>query len=630
MEDAENSGVARRAFLKGAAAAGAAIAAMPASAQAAQEARSPANTAEGANRQGGKFITRPGSDFMVDVIKSLGIKYVASCPASSFRSLHESFVNYGGNKDPEFISCLHEESSAAIAHGYFKAAGKPLAICAHGTVGLQHAAMGVYNAWCDRVPMLVIGGNVLDAAKRRPGVEWYHCAQDPAALMRDFMKWDDQPVSLQHFADSTVRAYKMAMAPPMAPVMISCDLELQESPIEQEAVIPKVVLSAPPQADMRMLEEAARLLVNAEHPVLIADRTARSQEGVQALVALAEALQAPVVSTGNRFNFPTMHPLHLSDRRKDLVREADVILMLEVSDPWSMLNDFGDPWKEVRPVAHPDLKLIHITLEDFIMKSNLQDMQRFVQPTLPISGDSQVSLPLLVEAVKRLASAERRMAFAQRGEQIARQHAAMIQAARQAASYGWEASPISTGRLAAEVWNAVRHEPWSLVVTDATSWPKRLWDATDFAQMLGGSGGYGVGYSAPAAVGAALANRDKGLLSVVIQPDGDLLFAPGVLWTAAHHKIPLLMVMFNNQAYGQEVMHLQRMANLHQRDPRTSRIGTMMWDPEINFSKIAEGHGVWAEGPITDPNALGPALQRALKVVKGGAPALVDVICQLR
>ena len=162
---------------------------------------------------------RSGSDFMVDVIKSLGFEYVCANPGSSFRGLHESIINYGGNQSPEFITCCHEESSVAMAHGYFKVEGKPLAVMAHGTVGLQHASMAIYNAWCDRVPVYIFIGNYGDATLRRP-LEWYHGVQDAAAMVRDYTKWDDAPWSLTHFAESAVRAYKIAMTPPMAPVVL--------------------------------------------------------------------------------------------------------------------------------------------------------------------------------------------------------------------------------------------------------------------------------------------------------------------------------------------------------------------------------------------------------------------------
>ena len=202
--------------------------------------------------------------------------------------------------------------------------------------------------------------------------------------------------------------------------------------------------------------------------------------------------------------------------------------------------------------------------------------------------------------------------------------------ARDAAAVGWDTSPVTTARLTAELWGAIKGEPWSLVVSDRVTWARRLWPMTEYHQALGGSGGQGVGYAAPAAVGAALANKAKGLISVTFQPDGDLLYAPGVLWTAAYHKIPLLFLMHNNRGYYQEVMHLQRMASLHKRRVDTAWVGNIIDNPAIDFAQLARSHGVWAEGPISDPNQIGPALARALKVVKSGAPALVDVVCQPR
>ena len=219
----------RRAFLKGAAATAAAVIGTQVAAtnSPAQGAESNGEPKDGAQTRD-KIIGRPGSDYMVDVIKATGMEYIASNPGSSFRSLQESIINYGGNKKPEFLTCTHEESSVAMAHGYAKASGKPMGILAHGTVGLQHATMAVYNAWCDRVPVMMFAGNFLDANTRRPGVEWYHCVQDPAAIHRDFTKWDDQPVSLQHFAESVMRAYKIATTPPMGPVLITADGDLAE------------------------------------------------------------------------------------------------------------------------------------------------------------------------------------------------------------------------------------------------------------------------------------------------------------------------------------------------------------------------------------------------------------------
>ncbi|HXM83225.1 MAG TPA: thiamine pyrophosphate-dependent enzyme [Burkholderiales bacterium] len=617
-----DEGLDRRTFLKSAAAVGTTIAASTVTAQAATPARK-----EPSGLPGEKIIGRPGSDFMVDVIKATGIEYIASNPASSFRSLHESIVNYGGNRKPEFLTCMHEESSVAMAHGYAKAAGKPMGVLAHGTVGLQHAAMAVYNAWCDRVPVMLFAGNFMDAAHRRPGVEWYHCVQDPGGILRDYIKWDDQPASLQHFAESVMRGYKFATTPPMEPVLITADGMLQEHAIEDEAklVIPKLTLTVPPQGEAGALREAAKMMAGAENLVIIADRAARTQEGVKRMVELAEALNAPVVDLGGRMNFPTTHYLNRSEDGRALVRDADVVLMLEVADPWGQLNTISDPQHQYRRLAKPDVKMIHLTLADNLMKSNYQDAQRFCPCDLSISGDVEASLPALTEAVR--ASGVSRGG---RTEELRAQHRAMKERTRAAAANGFDATPVSTARLSAELWQVLKGEKWCLAESRLLSWSARLWPATEHYNFLGHAGAAGVGYTAPAAVGAALANRDKGIVTAVIQPDGDLMYAPGVLWTAAHHKIPILMLMHNNRAYHQEVMHLQKMAGLHNRRMDTARIGTAIENPNIDYAGLARAQGVWAEGPITDPAAIGPALKRAIAMVKRGEPALVDVVTQGR
>ena len=631
------AGVDRRSFLKSAAAAaGAGAVSVAGAAVAADKPAEGKAAADGHGKKklppGERTIPRPGSDFMVDVIKTLNFDYVASNPGSSFRSLHESTVNYGNNKKPEFITCMHEESSVALAHGYAKAAGKPMAVYAHGTVGLQHASMAIYNAWCDRVPIVIFAGNGIDADKRRPGTEWSHSVQDAAALVRDFVKWDDMPGSLQHFAESTVRAYKLATTSPMEPTLIVADMELQEDPIEDEAAlrIPKLIAAIPAQGDAGALAEAAKLLVNAKSPVILADRAARTQNGVKRLVELAEALNVPVVDLGGRMNFPSRHYLCHSDARRELVRNADVVLLLEVYDPWGQFNNMTDPHKEYRRIAKPDVKIISISMSDVYIRSNYQDFQRFMPVDLPIVGDVEATLPLLTEAVKRAITPDRKSVIDARGPKLREAQIKLIEKAKEAAAIGWDLSPISTARMAMETWNAIKDENWSLAVSDRITWARRLWPTTEYYQMLGGSGGQGVGYGAPGAIGAALANRDRGRFTVTFQPDGDLMYAPGVLWTAAHHKIPLLMVMHNNRAYHQEVMHLQRMAALHDRRPDQAGIGNAIDNPNIDYAKLAQAHGVWGEGPITDPSKLAAALKRAVAVVKGGQPALLDVVCQAR
>jgi acetolactate synthase I/II/III large subunit len=651
--------VSRRKFMAGAAVAGAAVASPQVPAGAAPAPGEPSSRAPSALRPGMRIAaaesgtpkelakaTGPdGSDFMVDVIKTLNIDYVCSNPASSFRALHESLIDYGGNKKPEFITCTHEESSVAMCHGYFKATGKPLMMLCHGTVGLQHATMAIYNAWCDRVPLIAIGGTDIDAAHRAPGVPTFHSAQDINAIVRDYTKWDDQPVSLQHFAQSMVRAYKIAMAPPHEPVMIALDLGLQQEPIkahERESLyIPKYVPTAPPQADSNAIREAARLLAAAEHPVIVVDRAARSPAGVGLLVELAEALQAPVIDHGGRMNFPNSHYLKQNASAGPLIANADVIIGLELSDYWATVNRFIDNGLDGigvnEALVRPGTKLIGISSVGLVTKSNYQDFQRFQSLDVDMAGDAEASLPALIDAVKAAIPADRRAALEKRGAALRKAHADSRERTKAAAAVAWDASPISTARLSMEIWGEIRDLDFSLVSSsgNVSGWPNRLWRMEKHHNWLGASGGYGVGYGLPAAVGAALGNRDiGGRFSVNIQADGDFMYAPGVLWTAARHKIPLLSVMHNNRGYHQEVMHVQRLANRRNRVAALGRdrspIGTSIENPDIDYASMAKSMGVWSAGPVKDPAELGPTLKRAVEVVKAGEPALVDVWTQPR
>jgi thiamine pyrophosphate-dependent acetolactate synthase large subunit-like protein len=305
---------------------------------------------------------------------------VASNPGSSFRSLQESFINYGGNKNPEWLTCCHEESSIAMAHGYAEVEGKPMLAVAHSTVGLQHGAMAIYNAYAGRVPVYIILGNTLDAAERRPGVEWQHSAQDAAAMVRDYTKWDDCPASLTHFAESAVRAYKISMTLPRMPVVLIADSALQERGVRpgENLRIPKFTLDAHPQGDSGAVAEAARLLVQAENPVIIAGRVARSEEGARRLAELAEVLQAAVMDQGD--NLPSRHRLLSSGAA---IRNADVILSLENENLWGNVNRLRDQVeRETTELLRPTAKVISIRTSQLFLRSNYQDFQRYVAADL--------------------------------------------------------------------------------------------------------------------------------------------------------------------------------------------------------------------------------------------------------
>ena len=386
----------------------------------------------------GLTVEHAGSDFMVDVFKSLGFEYIASNPGSSFRGLQESFITYGKNQGPEWLTCCHEESSIAIADGYFRVSGKLMMAMAHGTVGLQHAAMTVYNSFVARIPVYIVLGNALDANNRRPGVEWNHSVQDASAMVREFIKWDDTPISLTHFAESAVRAYKIAMTVPTAPVILVADGDLQEEAAENrsELRIPKLTLTSPPAGDPTAVAEAARMLVAAENPVILAGRVARTEQGMALMIELAETLQAPVQGGGR--DMPNRHPLSGGGS----VANADVILALQQDNLWGATNAFRDQQeRSYRPRTRPGVRIISISSKDLYTKSNYQDFQRYAEVDMAIAADAEATLPSLIEACKRLITGDRRRVFEERGARIAAANARALERAAHGSDLRVERQP---------------------------------------------------------------------------------------------------------------------------------------------------------------------------------------------
>lgn len=602
----EESTVDRRSFIKAAAASGAALVAGTQS----LSAQVSGATAAGAAAAEEVEITSEGmhgSDFMMDVLKQMDFEFMTINTHSDSAGLQESVINYMGNTNPELITCLHEEVTVAMAHGYYKIEGKPLATLIYGSVGLQHAAMAVYSAFCDRVPVYIMLGNQRHAPNSRS-------VQDAPAMVRDFTKWDDSPLSLNHFAQSAVRAYSVAMTTPTMPVVLSVDKSLQEMiiPKGEKLRIPKYTPNSPPAGDPNAVRELAKMLVDAELPVLGVERAARSQAGLEYIIELAELLQAGVVDTIQRMNFPSRHPLLQED---SIFRQADLVLALEMP----MLSHTR---------LKEGAKLASISGFDLFTRSNYWHFGDYQEPDFAIAADPEATLPSLIEEVKRQLPAGRRSAVRARGAKLDEINKQNRQRDKEFAANGWNSSPLNTARVAAELWEQIKHKDWSLVSrSDGMSdWAWKLWDFNKYYHHIGQSGSVGVGYSNPASVGAALANRKHGRLCVNLQNDGDFMFLPSTLWTAAHHKIPMLTVMHNNRAYNQEVMLISCMAALRNRDVSRCTIGSVIDNPNIDFAKMAQSMGWYAEGPIEQPGDLAPAIKRAIAAVESGQPALLDTV----
>jgi len=563
---------------------------------------------------------RPASDFMVDVLKKLDFDYAAINPGSAFAGLHESLINYSGNRAPEILTALHEEAAVAMAHGYAKAAGKPMLVCVHGTVGMLHGSMALFQSWADRVPVFLIVG-----LHRNPAgiVNLPHSAQDMGSIVRDFVKFDDETTTPERFAESAMKAYQIAMTPPMGPVVLAVDAELQEELLSdrERPRIPEFVRTSPPQGDTNAVREAARLLVAAETPLLLPRKLARTPRGWDLMIELAETLQAPVdVGTyGSWQDFPSWHPQWGNGGAG---YRADVTLGLEMSDMSGV----------ARAARASGRKTISISSEHLFQHSNIHDYGRYADVDLAIAGDAEATLPALIEEIRKLVTPDRKRAFAERGVKVAAAHKEAHARYVDNARFGWDNSPISVPRMIAELGEQIKNDDWAVVSGHQFTgdWQRRLLNFDKHYRYNGDNGGFGIGYDTPGSVGAALAHKRQGRLSIGIVGDGDLNFQPGVLWTAVHHKIPLLLVVHNNRAYHAEIMIVQRMCGNRGRAVANAHIGSAISEPTISYSQMAKAYGMYSEGPIEHPRDLAGAYQRALAKVRAGEPALVDVISQPR
>ena len=589
-----------------------------------------------------KIIERPrpqyGSDVIVDMLKAFEIEYIAVNPGATFRGLHDSLVNYGGNRMPEMILCPHEEMTVALAHGYARAKGKPMASAVHNIVGLQHAAMAIYNAWCDRLPVIVMGGTgPMDTAQRRPWIDWVHTALVQGNLVRDFVKWDDQPGSVEAVPEAFIRAYRLATTDPMGPVYLCWDSEVQEKKLNGDIEVPSLdryPAPLPMQAPAEGFEKTIRWLLEAKAPVIIADWVGRREAGFKALFELAELLAIPVFDQHGRFNFPVNHPLNLTGMQDKVLGQADLLLVLDVPDLEGSVTKRAQEAGRRRPIAllSAAAKAINVGLDDLLVRAWSHDFNKLREVDLSIMADTSVFLPELVRRLKGEKEALKKKAgeVEKRREQWAKLHAEKQAALARETKSKWDEKPIATTRLFSELAEVLKNEDW--VLTNGSSQGKEnlFMPATKFNQILGKYKGGGLGYGLPASLGAALAHKGSGKLCVDLQPDGDSLFTISSLWTAAHYQIPLLIVVLSNRSYYNDEEHQERMAVLRGRPVENKTVGIRIEDPAVDFAANAKSYGVWGTGPIIDPKDLSKALRDAIKVVKGGKPALVDVVVQMR
>lgn len=581
---------------------------------------------------------RYGSDLIVDLLKAFQIEYVAINPGASYRGLHDSLVNYGGNKKPEIILCCHEEIAVSMAFGYARVTGKPMAAIVHNIVGLQHATMAIYNAWTSRVPVIVLGGTgPMDTTKRRSGADWVHTALVQGEQVRDYVKWDDQPASIAAIPESFIRAYRIATSEPAGPVYLCYDADLQESPIREAVSIPdlsRYPAPAPFQAPEEAFEKSVRWLLEAKWPVIIADQAGRSEEAFGSIIELAELLAIPVLDRGGALNFPSLHPLNLTGQGKETLARADVVLALDVADLYGAISERKGTAERVPAyILPPKAKIIRVDLKDLLARSWSQDYDKLAQTDLFIRAETRVFLPELVRRIKEERKILDRIKpeLGQRRKRLQEIRLTIAEQIKEEAKKKWDERPISSVRLAAELGEVLKNEDFVLTHTSSGMKERYFLDLKKFNQFIGRRWHGGVGVGLPISLGAALALKGSGKLCVGVQPDGDFLFGPGALWTVNHHELPLLMVLFNNRSYYNDEEHQRVVAVDRSRPPENSGVGIRLEKPDVSFAKLAEAFEVQSIGPVTDPRELKGALEKGVRLLKDtGRAVLVDVVTQNR
>jgi thiamine pyrophosphate-dependent acetolactate synthase large subunit-like protein len=548
-----------------------------------------------------------GSDVAAQMLRRLGIPYIAFNPGASYRGLHDSLVNHLGNREPQMLMCLHEEHAVALAHGYAKASGRPMAVALHSNVGLMHATMAIYNAWCDRVPMLIIGATgPVDATLRRPWIDWIHTSQDQGALVRNYVKWDDQPGSAAAIPESILRAWQLTRTPPHGPVYVCLDAAIQEQRLAEAVALPDPDRFAPAPAacpSRASVSEASKLLVAAAHPVILFGRGRRTEAAWQQRVALAERLGARMLSDLKAGAMvPTDHPLHagepfnqLSRAAKEALQRADVVLSLG----WI---DLGGALRQAHGGAAVPAKVIHAGDDLYLHNGWGKEHMELPPIDVHLLGDADAAVEELLNLIPSRSRTYPSAAPA-RNEKIER---------------------LNLRAVAIALRETVGEQPVTFAAL-ARAWPVELWPHRHPLDYLGKDGGGGVGSGPGLTIGAALALKDSGRLTVGVLGDGDCLMSINALWTAARYGVAALFLVANNRSYYNDELHQEGVARQRGRSPANRWIGQSIDHPAPDIARLAEAQGVMGIGPLKRVEDLPDAMRRAVERVRGGRPCLIDV-----
>ncbi len=549
-----------------------------------------------------------GSDAIAGVLRDLSMEYIALNPGASYRGLHDSLVNYLGNRAPQMLLTIHDEHAVSIAHGYWKASERMMAAALHSNVGLMHASMQIFNCWCDRAPVLIIGATgPWDAARRRPWIDWIHTCSDQGGLIRNYTKWDNQPGSVPAAMEALLRAAQIAQTAPRGPVYVNLDSTVQESRLAALPAAPDVSryrAPQPVQPATELVANAATLLSGARNPLILAGRTSRSLDAWNGRVALAEKLNAPVLTNLKvAAAFPTDHRLHvvppfvrLSPEAQKLVASADVILSLDWLDLGGTLKQgFGE-----NPVT---AKVVQVSCDAHSHRGWSMDYQGLPPVDVYLMCEPDTAVPLLLEAVKARKAA------------VPPLTPAMPPA---------PASDAVTLRGIAEALNTAIKGIDVCFTRFPLGWHGAYTHFRHPLDYIGYDGGGGLGSGPGISVGAALALKGSGRVPIGLLGDGDFLMGNTAVWTAVHYQIPCLFIICNNRSFFNDEMHQERVARARRRPVENRWIGQRIGSPDMDLAAIARAQGATGIGPVTRPSEVQPALEQGIRAVRAGQVCVLD------
>lgn len=546
-----------------------------------------------------------GADAVLACLRAEGIKYIFGNPGTTEIPLLDAL---SAAPDITYVLALQEGVAVGMADGYARSGGKIGFVSVHTAAGTSNCLGGMYNAFIERTPLMVVAGC---KDTRLLGRGCFSEVTDFPGMARQFTKLSWQVLRSDRIAEDLLRGIRTALTPPHGPVFMPLCEDLLRQEVKLGTITSHLPKTAPScSGDTEALQQAARLLASARSPLLIAGSEIAWGDALPDAVALAELLGMPVVTEGREalctLNFPHSHPSFRGGFEPALpcVKGADVILGIGCS---MFVQTNYSPEPEVPQGA----KIIHF-------HSDPHEFARMYPEEVSVITDAKKGIADLMAALKPLMTDGLKKTVRERRKKLQADKDALDKERNDEIAAVWDKKPIALLRLVRELKQAVA--PDAIIVDEAIRSSRALLKHFIFDHP----GSYhrscaGVlGWGLPASLGVKLANPGRQVVAFV--GDGGFTFSVQSLWSAARYNIPVVVVICNNRQYRAVKDAFARYKGVAAQTG--NYVGTDIASPGIDFCRVAEGFGVWAKRAV-NPEEVKPLLAEALTL---GKPAVVEVM----